>query len=43
MIFSFLNVSSLSLISKSAIVIIVDNNAFKKFKLLKNLKENLNK
>ncbi len=42
-IFSFLNINSLSLISKNAVIIIVSNDAFEKFKLLKNLKENLNK
>ena len=42
-IFSFLNANSLSLISKNVVVIIVSNDVFKKLKLLKNLKENLNK
>ncbi len=42
-IFSLLDASSLNLISESVVVIVVSNDAFKKFKLLKNLKENSNK
>ncbi len=42
-IFSFVSVNSLSFINENVVVIIVSNDVFKKFILLKNLKENLNK